>query len=74
MASLVAVEYFDKYSKLATVGRVNTVWGFSEVVGPPSKPNNRELSTWMLKVQVLLITGFNSKKGAGRIGANMFGF
>jgi hypothetical protein len=33
MVSLVAVEYFDIYSELATVGRVNTVWGFSEVVG-----------------------------------------
>jgi hypothetical protein len=33
MVSLVAVEDFDKYSELATVGRVNDIWGFSEVVG-----------------------------------------
>jgi hypothetical protein len=32
MVSLVGVEDFDKYSELATVGRANAIWGFSEVV------------------------------------------
>jgi hypothetical protein len=39
MVSLVGVEYFDKYSELATVGGVNTVWGFSEVVGTVPRRN-----------------------------------
>jgi hypothetical protein len=36
MVSLVAVEDFDKYSELATVGSFNAIWGFREVVGTVS--------------------------------------
>jgi hypothetical protein len=33
MVSHAVLEDFEKYSELATVGRANVTWGFSEVVG-----------------------------------------